>query len=190
MCVYNVFTSTSLPSRPLHCLFAGASRWFFPEAVLKLLGYGPKDYFSAGWNRFDFLIVLSSFVGYAFRLPRLQLVWRYPLHVAIHQTMFLHFPQSECSHDSAADSCRCFVYLPSCGLLSAFGSLPHVCDCLLIVLLHSIVHANTSALATAVHDSSSLQECVFPPFSLRRTGARADTSRRCRRLRLFCGCSA
>jgi hypothetical protein len=33
---------------------------FISEAVLKLIGFGPRGYFRNGWNRFDFFVVLSS----------------------------------------------------------------------------------------------------------------------------------
>ncbi len=39
------------------------------EAVLKLVGYGPKSYFLLGWNRFDFFLVMSSYIGYASNMP-------------------------------------------------------------------------------------------------------------------------
>ncbi len=36
---------------------------FMLEALLKILGQGPSQYFRDGWNRFDFIIALFSTVG-------------------------------------------------------------------------------------------------------------------------------
>ena len=33
------------------------------EMVIKMVGYGIKDYFYFGWNQFDFLIVMASIGG-------------------------------------------------------------------------------------------------------------------------------
>jgi len=35
---------------------------FTIEAIIKLRAFGPKDYFSKGWNIFDFTIVLISYI--------------------------------------------------------------------------------------------------------------------------------
>jgi hypothetical protein len=39
---------------------------FTAEAVLKMYGLGLKEYFRTKWNRFDFIIVVLSYVGLAF----------------------------------------------------------------------------------------------------------------------------
>lgn len=36
---------------------------FITEAVVKLAAWTPKVYFSEGWNIFDFVIILGSFVS-------------------------------------------------------------------------------------------------------------------------------
>lgn len=41
-------------------VFAG---FFIVEAVIKLLGLGPRKYFQVGWNQFDFSIVIGNTVG-------------------------------------------------------------------------------------------------------------------------------
>lgn len=41
---------------------------FCAEAVLKLIGVGPVQYFSVAWNKFDFTLVCFSFVGVVFDL--------------------------------------------------------------------------------------------------------------------------
>ena len=41
----------------LHSIFAVV---FFLEVVLKVIGFGPRAYWSNAWNRFDFFVVLSS----------------------------------------------------------------------------------------------------------------------------------
>jgi len=38
---------------------------FFIEAVIKLIGLGPTQYFSMAWNIFDFALVIGSIVGVA-----------------------------------------------------------------------------------------------------------------------------
>jgi hypothetical protein len=50
-------------------LFAG-------EALVKLLAFGPKQYFGANWNRFDFTLVIASAVGVAFSLGPLATLLR------------------------------------------------------------------------------------------------------------------
>lgn len=37
---------------------------FLVEAILKLLAFGPRGYFTSGWNRFDFLIVILGLAGF------------------------------------------------------------------------------------------------------------------------------
>ncbi|XP_054749500.2 two pore channel protein 1-like [Lytechinus pictus] len=42
--------------------------WFFVgfyvmEALLKILGFGPRCYFTVGWNLFDFIITVTAFIG-------------------------------------------------------------------------------------------------------------------------------
>jgi hypothetical protein len=39
---------------------------FLIEAILKLIGLGPNQYFKQNWNRFDFTLVVLSFVGKIF----------------------------------------------------------------------------------------------------------------------------
>jgi hypothetical protein len=46
----------------LNDVFAGI---FIAEATLKLVAFGPKQYFSVPWNRFDFTLVCASFIGWA-----------------------------------------------------------------------------------------------------------------------------
>lgn len=36
---------------------------FLIEAILKILGLGPKRYFSDGWNQFDFIIAVGSVIS-------------------------------------------------------------------------------------------------------------------------------
>lgn len=36
---------------------------FIAEAIIKLIGFGPKIYFSEGWNKFDFTIIVGSFIS-------------------------------------------------------------------------------------------------------------------------------
>lgn len=36
---------------------------FALEALIKLLGYGPRFYFHENWNRFDFIIVITSLIS-------------------------------------------------------------------------------------------------------------------------------
>ncbi len=33
---------------------------FVAEAVIKIIGLGPTDYFRDNWNKFDFILVVSS----------------------------------------------------------------------------------------------------------------------------------
>jgi hypothetical protein len=35
---------------------------FTLEAIVKIIGLGPKGYFTKGWNVFDFIIVIISYV--------------------------------------------------------------------------------------------------------------------------------
>ena len=34
-----------------------------------MVGYGPKSYFAVAWNRFDFFLVTTSYIGYVTNLP-------------------------------------------------------------------------------------------------------------------------
>merc|ERR1712070_706947 len=38
---------------------------FILEAILKILGFGFKDYLKDGWNRFDFFLVCASIFSFA-----------------------------------------------------------------------------------------------------------------------------
>ena len=46
------------------------------EAILKLLGYGPKYYFHEPWNKFDFTIVILSLLGFlsSFNVTALRII--------------------------------------------------------------------------------------------------------------------
>jgi hypothetical protein len=33
------------------------------EAIIKIIGYSSKVYFSEGWNRFDFIIAVGSIIS-------------------------------------------------------------------------------------------------------------------------------
>lgn len=57
----------------LNYFFAGL---FAAEAAIKLLGFGVKQYFSIGWNRFDFILVILSFVGETVDLGQLATLLR------------------------------------------------------------------------------------------------------------------
>jgi hypothetical protein len=49
---------------------------FTIEAVLKLIGLAPKQYFRRGWNQFDFGLVLLSYIGMIFNLGSLAGLFR------------------------------------------------------------------------------------------------------------------
>ena len=49
---------------------------FALEAVIKLYGLGVRQYFSVGWNRFDFTLVVASFVGVGVNLPSVATLFR------------------------------------------------------------------------------------------------------------------
>lgn len=38
---------------------------FTVEAILKIMGFGPKEYFKNYWNCFDFFLVISTYFGLA-----------------------------------------------------------------------------------------------------------------------------
>jgi len=49
---------------------------FTVEAVIKIFALGPAEYFIRAWNRFDFTIVILSFVGMAFNLGQFATLLR------------------------------------------------------------------------------------------------------------------
>ena len=44
---------------------------FAAECLFKLIGIGPRQYFSLAWNKFDFILVCFSFVGLIFDVGQL-----------------------------------------------------------------------------------------------------------------------
>ena len=46
------------------------------EAALKLKGWGVREYFSIGWNRFDFFLVVTSYLGFFTSVPSFTSVIR------------------------------------------------------------------------------------------------------------------
>jgi len=49
---------------------------FAMEAALKIFAFGPRQYSSVGWNRFDFILVVGSFVGIVVDLGQLATLLR------------------------------------------------------------------------------------------------------------------
>lgn len=49
---------------------------FAVEAALKIFAFGPRQYASVGWNRFDFILVIGSFVGEVVNLGQLATLLR------------------------------------------------------------------------------------------------------------------
>jgi len=67
---------------------------FLIEAIVKVIHYKPKGYFSVGWNVFDFIIViisLPSLIGYFMPLPDTSIVMVLRLFRLIRLVKFMKF---------------------------------------------------------------------------------------------------
>ena len=81
VCVCARDTPRGAPSTKRPCVYAFAHVVVAfvavpAEAALKLTGWGVREYFSIGWNRFDFFLVVTSYLGFFTSVPSFTSVIR------------------------------------------------------------------------------------------------------------------